>query len=110
MNQRLIGICASSMWVTALVRLDIPRIDVASDIYVPVTYSLLAIVASVAVFTEKRWGYWAALVLAGTQLFAICYVATIAFEGLIPLSMDVLFKNSAVLITIVSASMLLRKK
>ena len=110
MNQKLIGICASSILITGLARLAIIRIDVAADIYVPVVYSILAVVSSVAVFREKRWGYWASLILAGSQLFAIFHIATMVFESLIQMSIYVLFKNAAVLISIASASMLLIRK
>ena len=98
------------MLVTALARLDIPRIDTTADIYVPIVYSILAIVVAVAVYMEKRWGYWASLVLAGLQLFAMCYVAILASENYMQIGIDVLFQNAAVLVSIVSASILLFRK
>jgi NO-binding membrane sensor protein with MHYT domain len=98
------------MLVTALAKLVIPRIDTAADIYVPIVYSILVIVGAVAVYMEKRWGYWASLVLAGLQLFAMCYVAILASENFMQIGIDVLFQNTAVLVSIVSASILLFRK
>ncbi len=98
------------MFVTALARLNISRIDTAADIYVPIVYSILAFIVTVAIYMEKRWGYWASLVLAGLQLFAMCYVVFTTSQYSIQIGLGLLFMNTAVLVSVVSSSILLFRK
>ena len=94
------------MIVTAMMRLSIPRMEVAADFYVPLTYSFLAIIAASAVFKEMLWGYWLALALSGLQLISVCYMLVRLQEAFV---YTIILDEFSVLISCVTALLLVIK-
>ena len=108
MKHKLIGICACSLIVTAMMRLCVPRVEVSADIYVPFLYVVLAIVAASAVYKERIWGYWLSLIISILQLVAIGYVMVILFDGRFGMHMFYsICKDFSVLISVASSLMLI---